>query len=72
MGKAFRPEDVARGRKRLLREALRDLSPDIRDAVRRVFESWQGVESEKQLVKLLGEEGAKRFLKRGELVLRDR
>jgi hypothetical protein len=64
MGKAFRPEDVAKGRRRLFREALRDLSPDIRDAVRRVFESWQGVESERQLVKLLGEEETNRLLKR--------
>jgi len=64
MGKAFRPEDVARGRRRLFREALRDLSPDLRDAVRRVFESWQGVESERQLVKLLGAEETNRLLKR--------
>lgn len=55
---------MAIGRKRLFREALRDLSPDVRDAVRQVFESWTEGESERQLVKLLGEVEANCLLKR--------
>ncbi len=64
MGEVFRPEDVAKGRKRLFREAVRDLSPDLRDAIWQIIESWEGMESQKKLVRLLGEEKAKHFLRK--------
>jgi len=64
MGKVFRPEDIARGRKKVVEEAVRDLSPGIREATERVLDSWVGKESEERLVKLLGEEEAKRLIKR--------
>ena len=64
MGKVFRPEDIARGRKRVVEEAVRDLSPGIREATVRILESWVGKESEERLVRLLGEEEAKRLTKR--------
>ncbi len=64
MGEVFRPEDVAKGRKRLFRKAVRDLSPDLRDAIWQIIESWEGMESQKKLVKLLGEEKAKHFLRK--------
>jgi len=62
MGEVFRPEDVAKGRKRLIREAVRDLSPGVRDAAVEILESWEGVASEKKLVSLLGNRGAERLL----------
>ena len=64
MGKVFRPEDITRGRKRFIEEAVRDLSPGIREATVRILESWVGKESEERLVRLLGEEEAKRLIKR--------
>jgi len=64
MGKVFRPEDIARGRKKVVEEAVRDLSPGIREATVRILDSWVGKESEERLVKLLGEEEAKRLIKR--------
>jgi len=64
MGKAFRPEDMARGRKRIVEEAVRDLSPGIKEATVRILESWVGEESEERLVELLGEEEAKRIMER--------
>ena len=64
MGAVFRPEDIAKGRKRLLREAVKDLNPGVRDAVVGILESWEGVASEKKLVSLLGNSGAKRLLNR--------
>ena len=64
MGKVFRPEDITRGRKRIVEEAARDLSPGIKEATVRILESWVGKESEERLVRLLGEEEAKRLIKR--------
>lgn len=64
MGEVFRPEDVAKGRKKLIREAVRDLSPGVRDAAVEILESWEGVASEKKLVGLLGKREAKRLLDR--------
>ena len=64
MGKVFRPEDMVKGRRRVVEEAVRDLSPGIREATVRILESWVGNESEERLVRLLGEEEAKRLIKR--------
>ena len=64
MGKVFRPEDVAKGRKRVIEEAVRDLSPGVREATARILDSWAGKESEEKLVRLLGEKEAKRLIKR--------
>ena len=50
--------------KRFIEEAVRDLSPGIREATVRILESWVGTESEERLVRLLGEEEAKRLTKR--------
>jgi len=64
MGEIFRPEDVVRGRRRMIRDMVRDLSPGVRDAVVEIIESWEGATSEKKLVGLLGKRGAKRLLDR--------
>ena len=64
MGRVFKPEDIARGRKRVIEDAVRDLSPGIKEATVRILGSWVGKESEERLVRLLGEEGAKRLIKR--------
>ena len=64
MGKVFRPEDIAKGRKKVVEEAVRDLSPGIREATVKILESWVGKESEEKLVRLLGEEETKRLIKR--------
>lgn len=62
MGKALRIEDLVK-RKKLVQEALRDLSPSLREAAQRILDS-QSNDVEAQLVKLLGSEGAKRLLGR--------
>ena len=63
MGAVFRPEEVANRRRWLLQKALRDLNPDVREAIRRIFASWQGLESEKKIIELLGEQRGKQLLK---------
>lgn len=64
MGKVFGPEDIARGRKKVVEEAVKDLSPGIREATIRILDTWAGKESEEKLRKLLGEEEAKRLIKK--------
>lgn len=68
MGKVFRSKDAARDRRRMMEEAMKDLSPGMRDAALRILELWRGVESEEQLRRLLGKKGASHLLRKiGEL-----
>lgn len=62
MGRVFKPADLTRGRKRLIDESFRDLSPGVRDAATRLLESWRGEESEEELIRLMGEDKARRLL----------
>ena len=55
MGKIFKSEDMLKGRRKMIEEATRDLSPGVRDAVVGILESWRGKESEEPLIKMLGE-----------------
>ena len=64
MGEIFRPEDVVKGRRRMIRDMVRDLSPGVRDVVVEILESWEGATSEKKLVSILGNKGATRLLNR--------
>ena len=63
MGKVFKPKGVVK-RKNMIDEAVRDLSPGIGETVKEVLGSWKGEESEKRLVGLLGEEEARRILRK--------
>lgn len=53
MGAVFKPEDALK-RKKMIREALRDLSPSIRENVERLIESYSGEELEEKLRNLIG------------------
>jgi uncharacterized protein HemY len=46
----------------MVRKALRDLSPGRAEQVEQILRRWRGDESEQEIVKLLGEERAKKFL----------
>jgi len=63
MGVTFRPEDLTKGRKRVLEQGLRDLSPGVRESVRRVLEAWEGKESEEKLAELMGRERARSLVR---------
>lgn len=54
MGEVFEPEDFLKGRKGIIDKAVRDLSPGVREATRRIIGSWKGEESKRELIKLLG------------------
>ena len=61
MGVVFKPEDVLRGRKHMLKEAARDLAPGQVERVEDLLRRWDE-KSEKELIELLGKERAKRLL----------
>jgi len=63
MGKVFNPKDIVR-QKKIIDEAVRNLSPGIGDLMKETLESWKGEESEKRLVRLLGEEQTRQILKK--------
>lgn len=50
--------------KRQLDEELRDLSPEVRDAVRRLIEDYRGEDLDEKLQRLIGLERARRLLGR--------
>jgi hypothetical protein len=54
MGAVFKPEDLGRGYRKIIEKALRDLSPDTRDNVINVFNSWDGINSRNRLNEMLG------------------
>ena len=62
MGVVGRPKDLVGGRKRFVQEALKDLSPALRERVIGILESWEGGPSEDKLAGLMGRERAKHFI----------
>ena len=61
MGVVFKPEDVLRGRKEVLKKAARDLAPGQVERVEDLLRRWDE-RSERELIELLGRERAKRLL----------
>jgi ABC-type branched-subunit amino acid transport system ATPase component len=65
MGEVFKAKDLFKGRRMMMiDEAVQDLSPGVRDAVRQMLRSWEGEASERRLSQLLGDDEAKRILKK--------
>ena len=64
MGEVFESKNLLKGRRRIIDEAVQDLSPGVREAVKEMLRSWEGGESERRLHQLLGDDEAKRILKK--------
>lgn len=52
VGTIFKPEDKTR--RRMMEKALEDLDPNIREAVKRLIEDYQGKDLEKKLREFIG------------------
>jgi hypothetical protein len=63
-GAVFRPKDLAKGRRRIIENALNDINPDIKDGVIDLLSSWKGAASEHKLKEMLGQERAGSLLDR--------
>jgi hypothetical protein len=58
MGAVFRPKDLPSGRKKIIENAVKDFSPDVRNDVLKLLETWERTRSrgsEDKLIEILGQ-----------------
>lgn len=58
MGAVFRPKDLRRDYKKVIENAIKDLSPDTKDNVIKLLDSWEGIRSEEKLKEILRQDKA--------------
>jgi hypothetical protein len=63
MGAVFRPKDLDRGQRKVIDNAIKDFTPDTKDNVNKLLDSWEGQKSEEKLKEILGEGKAEELLK---------
>jgi len=63
MGAVFRPKDLPAGWRKVARESIKDSSPDTKDSVIKIIDSWEGTTSEEKLKELLGHDNAENLMK---------
>ena len=64
MGAVFRPKDLPAGWRKMARESIKDLSPDTKDSVIKIIDSWEGTKSEEKLKEILGDDKAESLIKK--------
>lgn len=63
MGAVFRPKDLEKANRRVIENALKDLSPDTKDSVIKLLNSWEGKTSGNKLKQILGQNEAEELLR---------
>jgi hypothetical protein len=63
MGAVFRPKDLGIGYKKIIENAIKDLSPDTKDNVIELFKSWDDTSSKEKLKDIMGPDKAEQLLK---------
>ena len=63
MGAVFRSKDIGRGYKKIIENSIKDLSPDTKDSVFELFDSWEGISSIQKLKEIMGPDKAEQLLK---------
>jgi hypothetical protein len=63
MGAVFRPKDLGRANRRVIENALKDLSPDTKDSVIKLLSSWEGKTSGSKLKQILGQNETEELLR---------
>jgi hypothetical protein len=63
MGAVFRPKDLGRGYRKVIENAVKDFSPDTKDNVIKLLNSWEGKTSGKKLTQMVGQAKAEELLK---------
>ena len=64
MGAVFRPKDLRRDyNKKVVENAIKDFSPDTKDNIIKLLDSWEGIESKEKLKEILGQDKAEELLK---------
>ena len=63
MGAVFRPKDLGRNNRKIIENAVKDFSPDTKDTVINLLDSWEGKMSGRKLKEILGQDKAEGLLK---------
>jgi hypothetical protein len=64
MGAVFRPKDFSgRDNRKVVENAVKDFSPDTKDSVIKLLNSWEGKKSVSQLRKILGQNKSEELLR---------
>jgi hypothetical protein len=64
MGAVFRPKDFgARDNRNVVENAVKDFSPDTKDSVIKLLNSWEGKKSASELRKILGQNKSEELLR---------
>jgi hypothetical protein len=63
MGAVFRPKDLGRDNRKVVENAVKDFSPDTKDNVIKLMNSWEGKKSASQLREILGQNKSEEVLR---------
>jgi hypothetical protein len=63
MGAVFRPKDLGRDNRKIIDNAVKDFSPDTKDNVINLLNSWEEKTSGKKLRHILGQDKAEEVLR---------
>jgi hypothetical protein len=64
MGSVFRPKDFgSRDNRKIVENAVRDFSPDTKDNVIKLLNSWEGKKSASKLREILGQNKSEELLR---------
>jgi hypothetical protein len=63
MGAVFRPKDFGRDNRKVVENAVKDFSPDTKDNVIKLLNSWEGKKSTSELRKILGQNKSEELLR---------
>jgi hypothetical protein len=63
MGAVFRPKDFGRVDRKIVENAVKDFSPDTKDNVIKLLNSWEGKKSASKLREILGQNKSEEVLR---------
>jgi hypothetical protein len=63
MGAVFRPKDFGRDNRKIIENAVKDFSPDTKDNVIKLLNSWEGKRSANELRQILRQNKSEGLLK---------
>ena len=63
MGAVFRPKDLRKDYNKIIEDSIKDLSPDTKDSIIKLFNCWEAISSIQRLKEILGPANAERLLK---------
>jgi len=62
MGYEFRTKDITNTYRKIIEDSMKDLSPDMKDEILKLLQSWEGKNSAIKLEAILGKEKIKSLI----------